>query len=738
MHKFKNFSALLLCFMAVLLLFAGSPACADGAQTANDDWKPEKLGTFPASPSENASKKHYPDAELFYYPTLSDMTLALTSGKIDGFVLDKAFYQAISWERSDVSYIDRPLGTLEYAYIFSDDEAGRQLKRQMDAFIQTAEESGELKRLQKKWFSSVEPEEAVDLSGLTGENGVLSVAVGSDNKPFIYRKNNRYTGYEIDLLALFAKEYGYSLRMNEVNFEGTLMGVSVGRYDIGAYAFNLMEERKEAVLFSEPTYTGDMVVIIHKPEHEGGETAKTLVDLEQATLGLITGSNWDLVLKEEFPDAKRKYFSTNADMLLSLEQGKVDAVVMDRTVYTSIRWENQSVLAIEEPLQEIRTALVLAKEGYDEVLLEQLNSFIAQKQQDGTLESLSAKWFGDAEPTEHPDYSNLSGENGTLKIALGDSMKPVSYQNGRLYTGYEVEFLTLFAEAYGYDLIFEGMSFEALIPSVTSGKFDIGACGITITPERMESMTFTDPHCISDGLAVVYQGGEEKAEVDFWQGVKESFEKTFIREDRWRLLVEGVGVTMLITVCAAVGGSALGFGLYMLSRSGLKILRLTAKGIAKVYTRIIAGTPVVVILMILFYVVFGKFRDISGILVAIIGFTLTFGAFVFEHMTVSVDSVDRGQTEAAFALGYTRNRAFFRIILPQAMTLFLPSYCAQAVELIKATAVVGYVAVNDLTKMGDIIRSNTYEAFFPLIATAVIYFFLTWMLSLLLGLLRKR
>ena len=142
--------------------------------------------------------------------------------------------------------------------------------------------------------------------------------------------------------------------------------------------------------------------------------------------------------------------------------------------------------------------------------------------------------------------------------------------------------------------------------------------------------------------------------------------------------------------------------------------------------------------MILFYVVFGKFRDMNGIVVAIIGFTLTFGAFVYDHMTVSVGSVDYGQTEAAYALGYPKNKTFFRIIFPQAMTIFLPSYCGQAVEVIKATAVVGYIAVNDLTKMGDIIRSNTYEAFFPLIATAVIYFLLTWALAALLGLLKAR
>ena len=189
---------------------------------------------------------------------------------------------------------------------------------------------------------------------------------------------------------------------------------------------------------------------------------------------------------------------------------------------------------------------------------------------------------------------------------------------------------------------------------------------------------------------------------------------------------------MLISILAVILGTLLGFALYMLGRSDIRILRAITKCIAKVYSRFIAGTPVVVILMILFYVVFGSIRDMSGIVVSVLGFSLVFGAFVYEHMNLSVDSVDGGQTEAAYALGYSKNKAFFRIVFPQAMKIFLPSYCSQNVELIKSTAIVGYIAVNDLTKMGDIIRSNTYEAFFPLIATAVIYFVLTWVVASLL------
>ena len=141
--------------------------------------------------------------------------------------------------------------------------------------------------------------------------------------------------------------------------------------------------------------------------------------------------------------------------------------------------------------------------------------------------------------------------------------------------------------------------------------------------------------------------------------------------------------------------------------------------------------------MLLFYVVFTS-PDMSGIIVAIVGFILTFGSFVYDNLDLTVSGVDNGQREAAYALGYSRNGTFFRIILPQAMKMFVPSYSGEIVNLIKATSVVGYIAVNDLTKMGDIIRGNTYEAFFPLIAIAAIYFALTWIIAGLLGILKKK
>ena len=136
--------------------------------------------------------------------------------------------------------------------------------------------------------------------------------------------------------------------------------------------------------------------------------------------------------------------------------------------------------------------------------------------------------------------------------------------------------------------------------------------------------------------------------------------------------------------------------------------------------------------MILYYIIFGSV-SINGIAVSVIGFTLTFGAAVFGLLKMGVGAVDHGQYEAACALGYSNRRTFFRIILPQALPHVLSAYKGEIVGLIKATAIVGYIAVQDLTKMGDIVRSRTYEAFFPLIAITVIYFVLEGLIGFLVS-----
>ena len=467
-----------------------------------------------------------------------------------------------------------------------------------------------------------------------------------------------------------------------------------------------------------------------------GSTSK-IQDMAEARIGVITGSLQSIMLPQMLPDAVFTEYNSNTDAAMALAAGKIDAFSVDESVYLAMKREGQNIQRIDEAIAVSEFGMLFGK-GSDLKMQDNFNTFLADSKENGLLDQLEEKWFVMDEPTEIPDYDSLTGEEGTLLFAIESVQKPFSYMKNGSYTGFDVELMTLFAREYGYRLKIEDVSFGGILSGIEQGRYDIAGSGVTITEERKESMDFSDCYHVED-LVLVVKGSTSSADGvgNIFSSFKESFEKTFIRENRWKLIVEGTVITLLISFFATLGGTALGFALYMVSRTNNDAISKITKKIAKIYSRLIAGTPALVILMILFYVILGKF-DISGIMVAIIGFILIFGSFVYDHMTLTVESVDWGQTEAAYALGYSRNKTFFRIILPQAMKAFLPTYTGEVIGLIKGTAVVGYIAVTDLTKMGDIIRSNTYEALFPLLTVAVIYFVITWGVAELLGIIQKK
>ena len=213
----------------------------------------------------------------------------------------------------------------------------------------------------------------------------------------------------------------------------------------------------------------------------------------------------------------------------------------------------------------------------------------------------------------------------------------------------------------------------------------------------------------------------------------DSFYNNLIAEDRYRMILDGLQVTLIITICAALLGTLLG-GLVCWMRMNRRAwLRQTAK----VYIDLMRGTPVLVLLMLMYYVIMAP-MDATGIVVAIVTFGMNTSAYISEMLRTTIQGIDRGQTEAGLALGYTQRQTFFRIVMPQVIRAVLPVYQGEVVSLLKGTSIVGYVAVADMTRASDLIRSRTFDAFFPLIVTAIVYFLMAWLIGLLLQSLVQR
>ena len=219
----------------------------------------------------------------------------------------------------------------------------------------------------------------------------------------------------------------------------------------------------------------------------------------------------------------------------------------------------------------------------------------------------------------------------------------------------------------------------------------------------------------------------------WFEGLKFTFERCFIRENRYMLLVEGIGLTIKVAIAAALIGLVIGFLIAICNLSKSKPLNI----IGKVYTDVIRGTPSVTQLMIIYFVVFASV-NLDKWIIAAIAFSINSGAYVSEIIRAGILSIDKGQTEAGRSLGLNSRQTMFSIIVPQAIKNIFPALCNEFITLIKETAIVGYVGLMDIQKAGDFIKSATYEAFMPLIATAVIYFVLIKILTLLLDRLEAR
>ncbi len=223
-----------------------------------------------------------------------------------------------------------------------------------------------------------------------------------------------------------------------------------------------------------------------------------------------------------------------------------------------------------------------------------------------------------------------------------------------------------------------------------------------------------------------------------WENFANRFVLNFVTDNQWKYITDGLMITLKVTLFAGIAGVIIGFFIALV-RTGhdktgkMKILN----ALCSLYLTVIRGTPVVVQLLIIYFVVFGSVK-IDKTLVAILAFGINSGAYVAEIFRSGIMSIEAGQFEAGRSLGFNYSQTMWYIIMPQAFKNVLPALCNEFIALLKETSVAGYIALQDLTKGGDIIRSRTYDAFMPLIAVALIYLTLVVVFTKLVQILERR
>ena len=223
-----------------------------------------------------------------------------------------------------------------------------------------------------------------------------------------------------------------------------------------------------------------------------------------------------------------------------------------------------------------------------------------------------------------------------------------------------------------------------------------------------------------------------------FEELKAQFVLNFITDDRWMSLFWGLVVTLKITFFAVILGFVLGFSVAIVrnvyeNTKKLKILNF----ICNVYLTVIRGTPVVVQLLIIYFVIFSSIR-IDKSIAAILAFGINSGAYQAEIFRSGINSIPKGQMEAGRSLGFSHAQTMVNIIMPQAIKNVLPTLGNEFIVLMKETSVAGYIALEDLTKAGDVIRSRTYSAMMPFLAVALLYLIMVMFFTYLLKLFERR
>ena len=461
------------------------------------------------------------------------------------------------------------------------------------------------------------------------------------------------------------------------------------------------------------------------------EQIRTVADLNGKTVATAIGSVHASLVKEreDLSDTEIVYALGNSNALAMLMAKKVDAFAVDYVLAETMTRYYDGLLILDEPLDAADYGLAFQK---NDPRGEEFNEVLSQLKADGVLTELAEKWMGEGEKTV--PAQTWPGTKGTLRCMVSSDEEPLCYSDGKgKILGYDVDLILRIAEQLDYRVTFIDSSFEDLLPSLMAGQADLIASGITITPERQQQATFTDPYMEAGAVLLVRDTTVTTTASGVWLSVKNSFHRVFVEEGHWRDMLRGIGLTLLMCSTTAIVGLALGIGMYLWDYSGSKIAKKAFGWLSSFLEYLPASTW----LLMIYYIVFSG-NSVSGFWAAFVAFAICFAISVYGSLTAAIGGIPAGQTEAAVSMGYNKYQALRKIYLPQALPAFFGGMQGAVVGHIKVSSLMEFVGLLDIQTVADHISASTYETFMPIALTGIVYVVLTVMASRLVGRLGKR
>ena len=736
----KIVQLLWLCLSIVLL--ANMIGCSSSIRviTSYEDVSEARIGAMTGSTGEQIVLDRFPNADIKSFDDVMDAVTALKSGQIDAVITAYPTALNIAKHNLDLWYLPEPVEYENTAIAVK--KGNEELLIQVDEIITELKNDGTFEKMKQNWFKTdLTPYNVIPIE-LPVDGKALKVGVSATREPFSFvDANQKISGHDGELARRIAQKLNRPIEFSDMTFSALIPALQSGKVDLIITGMTATDERRKTVNFSQPYFANAQVLLVKKAVgvSSSNEKMTVLEDIGDKRVGVYTGTIHDAFVETNYPQAKISRYNSLADMVVSLKSNKVDVALLDATSARVMLKSNQELGILTDEI--LSKPLGIGFNKNNPALRIKFNKYLQTIKDDGTYEEMYTRWCeNDPEKATMPELqNNIQGQKVVLGVAVSD-LPYVAIMNDK-YVGFDIELMQRFALHEGFRLEIKTLEFSALVAALSSGKVDMIADGIAITEERQKQIDFSDKYMDFQTAAVALktnltkfenEGRTKINEVSFLDKVANGFYNNLILENRYLLIVNGLKTTGIISLFSVIFGTLLGGLICFLRMSNRKVLNITARA----YISILRGTPVLVLLMLIFYVAFASI-DINPILVAVIAFGMNFAAYVAEMYRTGIEGVDKGQTEAGIAMGFTRARTFFYIVMPQAVRRILPVYKGELISLVKMTSIVGYIAVQDLTKAGDIIRSRTFDAFFPLVMVAIFYFVISWLLMLALGYIER-
>jgi polar amino acid transport system substrate-binding protein len=689
-----------------------------------DDAQHASVGVVTGSIAEGIAKARFPKADIKSFDDAMDAVGAMKSGQLGAFVT--AFPTAIQVckKNPDLAIVPEQLSADDTSVAVRKDNP--ELLQTVDRIISELRSDGTLASMKKRWFKqdlSPYDEPKIDLPT---EGAPLRVAVNATREPFSFvDKDGRVTGHDGELARRIAVKMNRPIEFSNMKWMALIPALQSGKVDLIITGMTATEERRKVVSFSVPYFANAQVLLTRRAP--GGHKLATAGDIAEKRIGVLMGSAQDVYATATYPRAKVLQYHTAADIALAVKTGKVDAALYDDEELKDILRDDPSLGVFGDSLFSSPVGVGFNKDAGG--LHESFNRFLQESRKSGVYADMLDRWIAKRQAAM-PDIPQ--GKGSPLVIGVSTGGPPFTFVQNNQMLGFDIELARRFAASLAREARFSDMEFGGLVAAVASHKVDMIISSIFITAERKKLIDFSDPYyeegtrmfALKSNIAGTgAQAGEAQVSGSFLQAVARSFRSNILDENRYLLIWNGLQTTVFIAVLATVFGTLLGAIICFLRMSRHRVLNMPAK----LYISLLRGTPVLVILMLIFYVVFASV-NISPVLVAVVAFGMNFAAYVSEIFRTGIEGVDAGQAEAGIAMGFSRMQAFLYVVLPQTVRRILPVYKGEFISLVKMTSIVGYIAVQDLTKAGDIVRSRTFDAFFPLIMVAILYFTISWVL----------